>query len=42
MHPSRTATKNLLSSHGYLIQTFASADDFLQSASLDDSSCVIA
>jgi FixJ family two-component response regulator len=38
----RTATNNLLSSHGYLIQTFASADDFLQSNRLDDSSCVIA
>jgi FixJ family two-component response regulator len=38
----RTATNNLLSSHGYLIQTFASADDFLQSDRLDDSSCVIA
>ena len=38
----RTATNNLLSSHGYLIQTFGSADDFLQSACLDDSSCVIA
>jgi FixJ family two-component response regulator len=38
----RTATNNLLSSHGYLIQTFASADEFLQSNRLDDSSCVIA
>jgi FixJ family two-component response regulator len=38
----RTAANNLLSSHGYLIQTFASADDFLQSDRLDDSSCVIA
>jgi FixJ family two-component response regulator len=38
----RTATNNLLSSHGYLIQTFASADDFLRSARVDDSSCVIA
>ena len=38
----RTATNNLLSSHGYLIQTFVSADDFLQSDRLDDSSCVIA
>jgi FixJ family two-component response regulator len=38
----RTATNNLLSSHGYLIQTFASADEFLQSDRLDDSSCVIA
>jgi FixJ family two-component response regulator len=38
----RTATNNLLSSHGYLIQTFVSADDFLQLGRLDDSSCVIA
>jgi FixJ family two-component response regulator len=38
----RTATNNLLSSHGYLIQTFVSADDFLQSARLDNLSCVIA
>jgi FixJ family two-component response regulator len=38
----RTATNNLLSSHGYLIQTFVSADDFLQSDRLDDSACVIA
>jgi FixJ family two-component response regulator len=38
----RTATNNLLSSHGYPIQTFGSADEFLQSARLEDSSCVIA
>lgn len=38
----RAATDNLLSSHGYLIQTFVSADDFLQSNHLGDSSCVIA
>ena len=38
----RTATNNLLSSHGYVIQTFVSADDFLRSARLDESSCVIA
>jgi FixJ family two-component response regulator len=38
----RAATNNLLSSHGYLIQTFVSADDFLKSNHLDDSSCVIA
>jgi FixJ family two-component response regulator len=38
----RAATNNLLSSHGYLIQTFVSADDFLRSNHLDDSSCVIA
>jgi FixJ family two-component response regulator len=38
----RTATDNLLSSHGYLVQTFASAEEFLRSARPDDSSCVIA
>jgi FixJ family two-component response regulator len=38
----RAATNNLLSSHGYQVYTFASADDFLQSARLDDSSCVVA
>ena len=38
----RAATSNLLSSHGYPVDTFASAEEFLQSARLDDSSCVIA
>jgi FixJ family two-component response regulator len=38
----RAATNNLLSSHGYQVHTFASAHDFLQSAGLDDSSCVVA
>jgi FixJ family two-component response regulator len=38
----RTATTNLLSSHGYQVDTFASAEAFLQSARLNDSSCVIA
>jgi FixJ family two-component response regulator len=38
----RTATNNLLSSHGYLVDTFESAEAFLQSARLNDSSCVIA
>jgi FixJ family two-component response regulator len=38
----RTATENLLSSHGYLVHTFASADGFLRSARLNDSSCVVA
>jgi FixJ family two-component response regulator len=38
----RAATNNLLGSHGYAVQTFASAEQFLQSAQLDDSSCVIA
>jgi FixJ family two-component response regulator len=38
----RAATNNLLSSHGYLVHTFASAEEFLQSARLTDSSCVVA
>jgi FixJ family two-component response regulator len=38
----RAATNNLLGSHGYSVQTFASAEEFLQSARLDDSPCVIA
>jgi FixJ family two-component response regulator len=38
----RVATDNLLSSHGYLVDTFASAEEFLQSARANDSSCVIA
>jgi FixJ family two-component response regulator len=38
----RAATNNLLSSHGYLVHTFASAEEFLQSTLLQDSSCVIA
>ena len=38
----RTGTNNLLSSHGYLVHTFASAEEFLQSIHLHDSSCVIA
>jgi FixJ family two-component response regulator len=38
----RAATNNLLSAHGYLVQTFASAEEFLQSACLNDLSCVIA
>ena len=38
----RAATDNLLSSHGYIVDTFASAAEFLQSSRLDDSSCVIA
>jgi len=37
----RAATDNLLSSHGYRVHTFASAEEFLQSARLSDSSCVI-
>jgi FixJ family two-component response regulator len=38
----RVATNNLLNSRGYVVYTFASAGDFLQSARLDDSSCVVA
>jgi FixJ family two-component response regulator len=38
----RVATNNLLSSHGYLVDTFASAEEFLQSDRLNDSSCIIA
>ena len=38
----RAATNNLLASHGYPVQTFASAEEFLQSAHLNDTSCVIA
>jgi FixJ family two-component response regulator len=38
----RAATNNLLGSHGYQVQTFASAEEFLHSAGLDESSCVIA
>jgi FixJ family two-component response regulator len=38
----RAATNNLVRSHGYSAHTFASASDFLQSAHLNDTSCVIA
>jgi len=38
----RAATNNLLKSHGYTVRTFASAEEFLQSAQLNDTSCVIA
>jgi len=38
----RDATDNLLSSLGYLVHTFASAEEFLQSTHLQDSSCVVA
>ena len=38
----RAATNNLLSSHGYMVHTFASAEEFLQSAHVNDSSCVVA
>jgi FixJ family two-component response regulator len=38
----RAATNNLLSSHGYMVRTFVSAEDFLASARPDDCSCVVA
>ena len=38
----RAATNNLLSSHGYLVRTFASAEEFLQSPQLHDCACVVA
>jgi FixJ family two-component response regulator len=38
----RAATNNLLASHGYPVETFVSAREFLQSAQLSASSCVIA
>ena len=38
----RAATNNLLSSHGYLVDVFASAEEFLQSANLNDLACVVA
>jgi FixJ family two-component response regulator len=38
----RAATNNLLRSHGYTVHTFASAEEFLQSTHLNDTSCVIA
>jgi FixJ family two-component response regulator len=38
----RAATNNLLSSHGYLVHTFASAEDFLRSADPGGASCVVA
>jgi FixJ family two-component response regulator len=38
----RAAANNLLSSHGYVVHIFESAEDFLQSAHQHDSSCVVA
>jgi FixJ family two-component response regulator len=38
----RAATNNLLGSHGYSVETYASAQEFLQSAHFKDSPCVIA
>jgi FixJ family two-component response regulator len=38
----RAATSNLLRSHGYTVQAFSSALQFLRSAHLNETSCVIA
>jgi FixJ family two-component response regulator len=38
----RAATSKFLRSHGYTVEAFSSAEHFLQSARLDDTSCVIA
>jgi FixJ family two-component response regulator len=37
----RAATHNLVRSLGYVVNTFASAEEFLQSPRLNDTSCVI-
>jgi FixJ family two-component response regulator len=38
----RAATNNLLASHGYVVHTFASAEEFLRSTQQHDTSCVVA
>jgi len=38
----RIATNNLLRSRGYIVHTFASAEEFLGSQRLEETSCVIA
>jgi FixJ family two-component response regulator len=38
----RTATNNLLMSRGYVVHTFASAEQFLASNLLEETNCVIA
>jgi FixJ family two-component response regulator len=38
----RAAIDNLLSSHGYVVHIFASAEEFLRSTHLHNSSCVVA
>jgi FixJ family two-component response regulator len=38
----RVGTENLLSSLGYIVHTFPSADEFLRSSLRNDTSCVIA
>lgn len=37
----RTATDNLLRSHGYLVRSFASAEEFLQSSHIQGCVCVV-
>ena len=37
----RTATNNLLAAYGYLVHTFASAEEFLRAPQLSETSCVI-
>ena len=37
----RATTDSLVRSFGYIVHTFASAEDFLQSSHLGDTSCVI-
>ena len=38
----RAATSKFLRSHGYTVQAYSSAEHFLQSGGLNDTSCVIA
>lgn len=38
----RAAINNVLESRGYIVHTFASAEEFLRSTDLNDTSCVIA
>ena len=38
----RVATNNLLRSRGYIVHTFASAEEFLHSSQFNETSCVIA
>ncbi|MFH0302398.1 response regulator [Bradyrhizobium sp. 31Argb] len=38
----RAAINNLLKSRGYIVHTFASAEEFLRSPHLNETSCVIA
>jgi len=38
----RATTDSLVRSHGYIVYTFASSEDFLRSSHLTDTSCVIA